>query len=31
LFNDPKIFIVNGRWAYEVSGKRNLTFGLEMG
>jgi hypothetical protein len=29
-FNDPKKIIVNGRWTYEVDGKRNSTFGLEM-
>jgi hypothetical protein len=25
-----KKFLVNGRWTYEVDGKRNSTFGLEM-
>ncbi len=23
-FNDPKTFIVNGRWAYEIGGKTNF-------
>jgi hypothetical protein len=26
----PKIYIVDGRWAFEVGEKRNSTFGLEM-
>jgi hypothetical protein len=25
-----KLLQYNGRWAYEVGGKRNSTFGLEM-